>query len=67
MLCVLWQKDHAALCQPELLSQGFSEMSKTCCSGTASPLLASPGTENFESCLLESLSNLLALESLPPL
>lgn len=30
MLCVLWQKDHVAFCQPELLSQGFSEMSKTC-------------------------------------
>lgn len=30
MLCVLWQKDHVALCQPELLFQGFSEMSKTC-------------------------------------
>lgn len=67
MLCVLWQKDRVALCQVELLSQGFSEMSKTCWLGTASPPFASPRTESFESCLWESLANLLAFESLPPL
>lgn len=46
MLCVLWQKDRVALCQVELLSQGFSEMSKTCWLGTASPPFASPRTDS---------------------
>lgn len=67
MLCVLWQKDRAAVCQAELWSQGFSEMSKTCWFRTASPLLVSPRNESFKSCLLESHSNLLALDSLLPL
>lgn len=48
-LRVLWQKDYVALCQSQLLSQGFSEMSKACWLGTASPLLTSPRAESLES------------------
>lgn len=67
MLCVLWQKDCVALCQAELLSRGFSEMSKICWLGTASPPFASLRTKSFENYLREFLSNLLAFESLTPL
>lgn len=63
MLCVLWQKDHVGLCQPELLSQGFSEMSKTCWlrDSQSSPRL--PRDWEFWE-LLTGISNFLALKSL---
>ena len=63
MLCVLWQKDHVGLCQPELLSQGFSEMSKThwLRDSQSSPRL--PRDWEFWE-LLTGISNFLALKSL---
>ena len=63
MLCVLWQKDHVGLCQPELLSQGFSEMSKTrwLRDSQSSPRL--PRDREFWE-LLTGISNFLALKSL---
>lgn len=52
------------LCQAQLLSQGFSEMSKTCWLRTASPLLAPQELRVLRAAYWNLF--LLARESLPP-